>query len=517
MEKTRIKEGFCPIFRSDGYIAWKACNTSESTCPNRTYLSNEVYEYVYCFGNNSASTHEQENEELTRAEGFDDGKVIAIVFAILCIIAAVVLIILWKKHSSPNLQDDRGQPMLSNEVSVERSAEIVKDTIYDGASYLLETNVKSVVVLGRLGKGVSSTSYSIFKKFNTWKKWEILDCRYTEIPDTVKEKTVVLVYGWFGIWNDDLCSLERAKQACQSLLRILNETTKVKLIIGMRSDLYRKYQEELKVDDDHKHLFQNEINLDSANIKEDAKDAKYFYEKIRNKCQKSDCAFRKLKYDTIQTGKDNDVGMPLKLKLMKKYHDLIHDYEGEWDISMAMRDHLISLEKDKRKQNVYAWITYICFKGQFSRTEQFDTELVKQIGIHIDESSFNENDKDLRRYFSVRYSFADNNVSPTNAQIEYVFWHRFVYICAFKFWFEKDPELVMKFCNVDAILQLVRPEGVKTSYFEVTADEHYVNLFNERIHKLNLAERYEKHPLVKSRHVTQREHLKSCNDNKTIR
>lgn len=40
------------------------------------------------------------NEELTRAEGFDDGKVIAIVFAILCIIAAVVLIILWKKRSS---------------------------------------------------------------------------------------------------------------------------------------------------------------------------------------------------------------------------------------------------------------------------------------------------------------------------------------------------------------------------------------------------------------------------------
>lgn len=326
-----------------------------------------------------------------------------------------------------------------------------------------------------------------------------MDCRYTEIPDTVKEKTVVLVYGWFGIWNDDLCSLERAKQACQSLLRILNETTKVKLIIGMKSDLYRKYQEELKVDDDHQHLFQNEINLDSVNIKEDAKDAKYFYEKIRNKCQKSDCAFRKLKYNTIQTGKDNDVGMPLKLKLMKKYHDLIHDYEGEWDISMAMRDHLISLEKDKRKQNVYDWIKYICFKGQFSRTEEFDTELVKQIGIHIDESSFNENDKDLRRYFSVRYSFADNNVSPNNAQIEYVFWHRFVYICAFKFWFEKDPERVMKYCNVDAILQLVRPKGVKTSYFEVTADEHHVNLFNERIHDLNLAERYMDNPLIKSR------------------
>lgn len=104
---------------------------------------------------------------------------------------------------------------------------------------------------------------------------------------------------------------------------------------------------------------------------------------------------------------------------MKKHHDLIHNYKGEWDISIAMRDHFISLEKDKRKRNVYAWITYICLKGQFTRNEQFDTELVKQISIHIDESSLSENDKDLCRYFRVRYSFADNNVSPNNAQ--YVF------------------------------------------------------------------------------------------------
>lgn len=55
----------------------------------------------------------------------------------------------------------------------------------------------------------------------------------------------------------------------------------------MRSDLYRKYQEELKVDDDHKHLFQNEINLDSANIKEDAKDAKYFYAKLETNVKRA--------------------------------------------------------------------------------------------------------------------------------------------------------------------------------------------------------------------------------------
>lgn len=97
------------------------------------------------------------------------------------------------------------------EVLVERLVEIVKDIIYDGVLYLFEMNVKFVVVFGRFGKGVFSIFYSIFKKFNIWKKWEILDCWYIEILDIVKEKIVVFVYGWFGIWNDDLCLLERVK------------------------------------------------------------------------------------------------------------------------------------------------------------------------------------------------------------------------------------------------------------------------------------------------------------------
>ena len=35
--------GFCPIFTSDGYLDWKQCNNSEPSCPNRSYVSNEVY------------------------------------------------------------------------------------------------------------------------------------------------------------------------------------------------------------------------------------------------------------------------------------------------------------------------------------------------------------------------------------------------------------------------------------------------------------------------------------------
>lgn len=67
-------------------------------------------------------------------------------------------------------------------------------------------------------------------------------------------------------------------------------------------------------------------------------------------------------------------------------------------------------------------------------------------------------------------------VPPVNAQN--VFWHPYIYICAFHHQFYKNRELVMKHCNVDAIVQFVRPNGFKTSYFEVASDDNLVTVFN---------------------------------------
>lgn len=86
------------------------------------------------------------------------------------------------------------------------------------------------------------------------------------------------------------------------------------------------------------------------------------------------------------------------------------------------------------------------------------------------------------------------DVPPENAQ--YVFWHPFIYICAFHFLFYKDPEFVLKKCNLDAILELVRPKDSNISYLEVAADDQYVTLFNERIHSLGVKNKYANHPLV---------------------
>lgn len=121
---------------------------------------------------------------------------------------------------------------------------------------LSKKEVKSIVVLGKFGSSVSSTSRSISEKLQKTPKnrmnWNSLECRYTDIPISVDEKSIMYIYGWFGLWNDDFCSVNKANNACQSLIRILNETRNVKLILGMRSDLHKKYHQELNKADNQK-------------------------------------------------------------------------------------------------------------------------------------------------------------------------------------------------------------------------------------------------------------------------
>lgn len=369
---------------------------------------------------------------------------------------------------------------------------------------------RSIVVVGKFGNSVSSTSRRILKKFQERMKWTSLERRYTDLPSSVNEKTIMYIYGWFGLWNDDLCSLNKVKIACKSLIQILNETRNVKLILGMRSDLYKKYHEELdkEFDDQKTSLLHNEIILDSGgDFHNDNEYVRFLNDHIVKPCEKSDCACKRLEYEMLRKGKDRVVGTPLKLRIIEKYHDLIPSYIDHCDILKVMIDHFIALEKDKERRYVYEWIVYICLNGKFA-PGSLDKEFVKKIGFEIDEQSFRvaSNDKKVSKlgdYIRMRNSDKQSHVSPENA--EYVFWHPFIYICAFHFLFHRDPEFVMNHCNVDAILQLVRPKEFKTSYLEVTADDRCVTLFNERIHSSGITKEYANHPLfqVSSEMVTE--------------
>lgn len=377
---------------------------------------------------------------------------------------------------------------------------VIKQNVDNGIALLSKDEVRSIVVVGKFGNFVSGTSRVIIKKFQEMRKWNCLECRYTDIPNHIEENTVLYVYGWFGLWNDDLCSRNKSKTACKLLIRLLNKTNNVKLILGMRSDFLKKYHQDLdeEVDEQNMSLVHYELYLDSgADIGKNHEFLRYFNDLIKRPCKKSDCACKNLKYEMLRKGKDRVVGMPLKISVIEKYHSLIPNYLQECDILKAMIDHFTALEKDEKRRQLYEWIVYICLKGKFT-PGSFDTNLVERIGFVIDELSFKlyfyDNNFELCEYIRMRNSDKQKNVQPENAQ--YVFWHPFIYICVFHFLFLKNPEFVIEYCNLDAILQLVRPERCKTSYFEVAADNRCVALISEKIRQLGKEEEYAHHPLV---------------------
>ena len=159
------------------------------------------------------------------------------------------------------------------------SLEVVKEhNVEHGVAILSQEHVQSIIVLGTYGNSVTSTSRSIMRKCARIKQWKFLQCRFTEIQNkvtentenqtnvtentenqnNVTEKTILFIYGWFGLWNDDLCSLDRVKKAFQTLKDIMKMTNNIKIIIGMRSDLCDCYRAYL--------FFTRDLNKLSCNI-----------------------------------------------------------------------------------------------------------------------------------------------------------------------------------------------------------------------------------------------------------
>ena len=339
---------------------------------------------------------------------------------------------------------------------------------------------------------VNSTVRGILKLYEIETQWKFELYQFPEIPHTIQEKTIVFAYGWFGLWNDDLCSVNAAKTVCGNLCQILKTTQNVKIIIGMRGDLYTKYKNELE---EYSSSFSNKMIIDFGKLSN-----KYLrdFDKLKNDCNISGCHCKDLTHDMLESGGDELIGMPLKVKVISKHHysDVIDSYIQENNILKAMK--VTALHENKKP--IYEWLMYICLKGHFSRTESFDKDLVSEMKFGIELSSFDEHYVHLRRY--TRESVSDRR---------YVFWDPFIYICAFHHLYEKDKSKIMNHCNVDAILQLVRPTSwenktsTPSSYVEVFADDEDVELFRKRFRELelDLQNKYKEHPLVKDAPTTE--------------
>ncbi|XP_062614756.1 uncharacterized protein LOC134281862 [Saccostrea cucullata] len=468
VEKTKIIGGQCPIFTADGYIDWQSCNTTDPTCPNSTYVSNEVYKFPKCFGKNVPKAKIAEVPNDTSAGDLSAGVITAIVLviAIVAVTAMILFIFIYRRN--------RRQ----------------KDPIvHNGLKALSRKDGKSLFVHGKFGNSVSSTSRLILEKFiENNVEWKSLECRYTDIPDNVEENTIMFVYGWFGLWNDDPCSVDRVKKACQDLNNILCKD--IKIVIGMRTEYQRKYHKIACLTGSP--LFRYELSLDSENFERYEEHFRFFKKRIKEPCQKEECHCHDLKFETFKEDRDSEIGIPLKMNVLEKYHNVIDDYVIKGSLLQAMTDHITSLEGDKETKSTYQWIMYICLKGQYNRSEELDTELIRTMEFGINKLSFTEDL--LSKYIIMKNSDQQKKVPPESAQ--YVFWHPFIYICAFHSLFRTNPGTVMKYCNIDAILQLVRPENYLDTYLEVRADEAMIDLFNQRIQAEGLQDLYKNHPLV---------------------
>ncbi|XP_078336214.1 uncharacterized protein LOC144626346 isoform X2 [Crassostrea virginica] len=497
IQKTLILEGNCPMYTSDGYLDWKPCNISDLSCPKSSYVSNEVYKYPWCFGDNTPRNVTIEDGPHYVRDGPSLSLIIGIVAPIvLLVLAAAFICLIIGIRRKRRLEISRR--IISN---MSEEVHFLKDNIgaisgrefvRKGVHQLLKQNVFCIVVIGGIGNMVNSTARDILELYAMQKQWESKQYQFPDIPTTIDENTIVFVYGWFGLWNDDFCSLDAAKTVCDNLLRILKNTKNVKIIIGMRDDLYTMYKKELK---EHSPLFHHEMILDVENLSDEYL---YYFDEQKQYCRIPGCRCNEITHAMLKGGGDELIGMPLKVEVISKHHfsDVIDSYIKDNDILKAMKVHFTALEKNENP--IYEWLMYICLKGHFSRTDSFDKDLVSKMNFGIHLSSFDEQYVHLRKYIRVWVS------DPQHISMEdacYIFWHPFIYICAFHYLYEKDRSIVMNYCNLDAIWQLVRPSAfiksnTLSSYIEVSADDDEVELFRKRWQKLGLQNDYKYHPLV---------------------
>lgn len=152
-----------------------------------------------------------------------------------------------------------------------RLEEVVKKNyVKRGLLKLLKEEVRLIVVIGIFGNFVFIIFCSILEVFKNIENlefgryidilfWECWECRYIDILKDVVENIILFVYGWFGMWNDDLCFVGWVEMVCKFLKWILDMINNVKVIVGIRVDFYKKYYKYLMI------LFCYKIYLDIIN------------------------------------------------------------------------------------------------------------------------------------------------------------------------------------------------------------------------------------------------------------
>lgn len=476
IEKTLILNGQCPIFTDEGYLHWAPCNGT--ACPNSSYRSDEVYKYRVCFGNTDSPMIK--DSELSDDIDDSNASTYAIVGVVsLAVVVAVILVIYFKSGLCNKHQEQ-------------------DEDVENGVNVLKRLNI--LYVLGQLGNSVSTVGKRIADKYANTHTSEVRHLNYLDLSTDYEfsDNTVYFVDGWFGLWNDNPCERSLVNENLKSILKVKNNEKNIKFVVGLRSEVKHTYQHVFE-ENGVKFATAETIRRDTSS-KQREQEIKKHLERVQRKCHGTDCKCQALSVNKLLS--IDYIGTHLTINLVDLDHSqaaaMVDKDKGP---VVAMTEHFESLKsKDK---DLFDCIFYLVLNGFYD-----EQNLRDKIAEETSTSTEKMRNKELGKYTKTirsedRSQLATMWSSKMNREVIktttfMVFWHNFLYICAFHACYNSFPEKVMQYCNIDAILQLVRPLNHKPkSTFTVEADVNRISLFEKRIKGTNLESHVKDHPLLR--------------------
>lgn len=476
IEKTLILNGQCPIFTDEGYLHWAPCNGT--ACPNSSYRSDEVYKYRVCFGNTDSPMIK--DSELSDDIDDSNASTYAIVGVVsLAVVVAVILVIYFKSGLCNKHQEQ-------------------DEDVENGVNVLKRLNI--LYVLGQLGNSVSTVGKRIADKYANTHTSEVRHLNYLDLSTDYEfsDNTVYFVDGWFGLWNDNPCERSLVNENLKSILKEKNNEKNIKFVVGLRSEVKHSYQHVFE-ENGVKFATAETIRRDTSS-KQREQEIKKHLERVQRKCHGTDCKCQALSVNKLLS--IDYIGTHLTIRLVDLDHSqaaaMVDEDKGP---VVAMTQHFESLKsKDK---DLFDCIFYLVLNGFYDEqnlrdeiAEKTSTSTEKMRNEELGKYTKTICSKDKSQLATMWSSKMNKEVIKTTTFT--VFWHNFLYICAFHACYNKSPDKVMQYCNIDAILQLVRPVNHEPkSTFTVEADVNRISLFEKRIKGTSLESHVKDHPLLR--------------------
>lgn len=486
IERTLILNGFCPIFTDEGYLHWSSCNGT--SCPNSSYRSDEVYKYRVCFGDtdNLMTKDSKLSEFYNKDENSNALTYVMVGFVLVIALVVPIVLLLRFKYGLCRKQEKY------------RTHKEQDEDVENGVNVLERLNI--LYVLGQLGNSVSTVGKKIADKYAKTHTSKVRYLNYLDLSADYKfsDNTVYFVDGWFGLWNDNPCERSLVEENLRSILKEKKNEKNIKFVVGLRSDVKQLYQ----------HVFEETgvsfatpeiIQRDSWTTQREQEIIKHL-DDVQGECHNTDCKCQTLTKENILS--IGIIGTHLTLKLVDLDHSqaaaMVDEEKGP---VVAMTEHFESLKsKDKA---LFDCISYLVLNGYYDEqnlrdeiAELTSTSAEKMRNKKLKKYTKTIRSKDKSQLATMWSSKMNKEVIKTTTFT--VFWHNFLYICAFHACYNSSPDKVMQYCNIDAILQLVRPlNHAPKSTFTVEADVNLISLFEKRIKGTNLESHVKDHPLLR--------------------